>query len=101
MEFYVLSINELVERITPVLQKHSVRKAVLFGSYAKGVATRCSDVDMMVETSLRGLSFMQLYCDLQDALDGRELDLFADYEIIPKGRLDREIKSTGDVIYQC
>ncbi|MBE0449093.1 MAG: nucleotidyltransferase family protein [Actinobacteria bacterium] len=43
------AIEEIRQLITPVLRKHDVRKAAVFGSVAKGSAEIDSDVDLLVE----------------------------------------------------
>ena len=40
----IYSLSELKSILDPVFSEHGVRKAVLFGSYAKGTATEHSDV---------------------------------------------------------
>lgn len=45
-------LRNVIERIQ---EDARVKLAVLFGSYAKGVATRSSDIDLFVETADRGL----------------------------------------------
>jgi len=43
------SIQEIKEKITPILQRYGVTKAAIFRSLAKGEATTSSDVDILVE----------------------------------------------------
>jgi len=38
-----------IEKIIPVLKKHDVVRAGLFGSFARGEARRKSDVDILIE----------------------------------------------------
>ena len=95
----MLSIEIIKEKLAPVFEKHGATKAVLFGSYAKGTATEKSDVDLVVDTELRGFDLMELYCDIQDALGGIALDMFARYELIPGGRSDLEVQKWGMTIY--
>ena len=42
----VLTIKQIKERIKPVIAKHGIKDVYLFGSYARGEATRNSDVDI-------------------------------------------------------
>ena len=51
----VYSIHEIENILHPVFAGYGVRRAVLFGSYAKGQATPRSDVDILVDSGLRGL----------------------------------------------
>lgn len=96
-----LSLPQIRAALEPVFRRYAVRRAVLFGSYAKGCATEKSDIDILVDTDLRGLRLMELFCAVQDALGGMDLDLFARYELIPGGRADEEIRRTGKEIYRA
>ena len=93
------SIAQLQGVLTPVFKRNSVRKAVLFGSYSKGHATEHSDVDIMVDSGLRGLAFFGLLDDVCETLDC-DVDLIDAADIIPDSRIDREIKQSGVVIYE-
>ena len=44
----VLSHEELVSVILPLLRKYGVQEALLFGSYARGEADEESDIDLLV-----------------------------------------------------
>lgn len=48
----VRSIDELKSLLLPVFQSYGIKKAVLFGSYSKGLATPRSDVDLLVDSGL-------------------------------------------------
>ncbi|RCK73542.1 MAG: nucleotidyltransferase [Anaerolineae bacterium] len=41
-------IKHLQERLNPIFRRYSIRKAILFGSFARGEQTRHSDVDLIV-----------------------------------------------------
>ncbi|MEK6894971.1 MAG: nucleotidyltransferase domain-containing protein [Nanoarchaeota archaeon] len=42
-------LSEIKERIIPILKKNKVKKAGIFGSYARGDNKKNSDVDLLVE----------------------------------------------------
>ena len=67
-----LSIEQIRGRLTPVFEKYGVRRAVLFGSYAKGTATAKSDVDLFVDSGLRGLKFTGFLYDIERAAGVRD-----------------------------
>ena len=92
------SMEELKSILTPVFQKNGVKKATLFGSYSKGTATQSSDVDLMVDSGLKGLSFFGLLEDVCSSLDC-PVDLIDRQDIVPDSRIDQEIAQTGKVIY--
>lgn len=73
----MLSTAAIRDRITPVCQKYPIRKAYLFGSYARGNATEKSDVDLRIEGDIQSFFMLGgIYSDLSDAL-GIELDLLS------------------------
>ena len=95
----VYTIDSLKSVLSPIFEKNKVRKAILFGSYSKGQATAHSDVDLLVDSGLRGLAFFGLMDDVCDSLDCR-VDLIDTCDVIPDSRVDREIRNTGIVIYE-
>ena len=76
-----------------------MRKAVLFGSYARSAATSRSDVDLWVDSGLRGLSFFGLLEDVCQSLHC-PVDLIDRADVIPGSPVDREIRATGVVLYE-
>ena len=100
MDTQIYTFRELQDRLTPVFQQYQVKEAVLFGSYAKGTATPKSDVDLLVDSGLKGLKFVGLLETVRSALGYKEVDLF-DVKHIDKGSpIDREIAETGVTIYE-
>lgn len=86
--------------LTPVFRKYGVKRAILFGSYGKGTATEQSDVDLLVDSGLKGLRFVGLIEEVRTALDGKDVDMF-DAAHIEKGSLiDSEIAETGVLLYE-
>ena len=74
----MLTIEKIKEIITPICKKYGVKRAYLFGSYARGEATKNSDVDIRIESGkIRGLFQLSGFrLDLVDAL-GTEVDLLS------------------------
>lgn len=71
----MLSIAAIRKRVAPIYEKYPIRKAYLFGSYARGNATESSDVDLCIEGDIKSFFMLSgIYSDLKDAL-GTELDL--------------------------
>lgn len=95
----VYTIAQLRERLSPVFRANNVRRAVLFGSYGKGLATPESDLDILVDSGMRGLSFFGLLEDVCHSLDC-PVDLIDTQDVIPGSTLDREIRQTGRVFYE-
>ncbi len=95
----VSDISSIKNTLAPVFLDKGVRRAVLFGSFAKGENTEESDVDLLVDCDLQGFSFFAFVDELEDAL-GRDVDCFDISHIIAESPVDREIKRTGIVIYE-
>ena len=73
----MLSIPRIRECIAPVCKKYPIRRAYLFGSYARGNATEKSDVDRRIEGDIKSFFMLGgIYSELSDAL-GTELDLLS------------------------
>jgi hypothetical protein len=71
-----MSVTEIQSKVLPVLRKHRVDRASLFGSVVRGEDTPGSDIDLLVEmppeASLLDLAGLKL--DLEELLD-REVDV--------------------------
>ncbi len=93
------SIDTIRATLTPVFRAHDVNRAVLFGSVAKGTATNKSDLDLLVDSDLRGLRFVGLIEDIRTAA-GMPVDVFAPSHIERGSLIDREIRATGVTIYE-
>ena len=74
----MLTIEKIKEIITPICKKYGVKRAYLFGSYARNEATEKSDVDIRIESGkIRGLfQLCGFRLDLVEAL-GTEVDLLS------------------------
>lgn len=74
----MLTIEKIKEIITPICKKYGVKRAYLFGSYARNEATEKSDVDIRIESGkIRGLLQLSGFrLDLVEAL-GTEVDLLS------------------------
>lgn len=72
----IYTINELVNVISPIAEKHNVSRVYLFGSYARGEANEDSDIDLRIDAAQLKTLFALggLYADLEEAL-GKSLDL--------------------------
>ena len=94
----IYDIAEIQRRLAPVFRQNGVRRAVLFGSYARGEAGPRSDVDILVDSGLRGLAFVGLMGHVRDALQ-KEVDLLDVFYVKPNSKVDQEIQKTGVSIY--
>ena len=94
----IYTLQEIQAILSPVFSSHNVKKAVLFGSYAKGNADRKSDIDILVDSGLRGLAFYGLLEDVVTSLD-KDVDLLDTAQVVPHSDVHNEIERSGVVIY--
>ena len=99
MNQLIYTLPEIERLLSPVFSEYPVKKAILFGSYAKGLAEPNSDVDILVDSGLKGLSFFGLLEDVATALD-KNVDLLDITQIEPDSDIHLEIVKSGVVIYE-
>ena len=92
-------VSELSQILHPIFKKYDVNKAIIFGSVAKGTNTSKSDIDILVDSKLRGLKFVGLLEDVREAVDC-DIDMFDYAHITPNSTIINEINNTGIVIYE-
>ena len=93
------TVQTIQSKLSPVFSGYHIRSALLFGSYAKGCATEKSDIDLLVDSRLRGLRFFALLEDVRQALDEKNVDLFDVTHIENGSKIQQEIQDTGIKIY--
>ena len=62
------------------------------------MADKNSDVDLLLDSRLRGLKFVGLIEDVRSALD-KEVDVFDETHIMPGSKISSEIQNDGIVIF--
>ena len=92
------TINEIKKVLSPIFDMYNVKSAVLFGSYARNEATEKSDIDLIVDSGLKGLSFFGLVNDILEVLRVKA-DVFDVREIEEGSEFEKEIKKDGIKIY--
>ncbi len=95
----IYTLAELKNILTPIFDAYGVQRAVLFGSYGKGTATESSDVDLLVDSGLRGLRFVGMLDAIQASIS-KDVDLFDVTHIEPGSLIEREIQRTGVAFYE-
>ena len=77
-----MTIEEIKERIIPILGRSGIKKAAIFGSLAKGEAKTSSDIDILVEikSDMSLIDFIGIKLELEEALKMR-IDL-VEYDTI-------------------
>lgn len=98
-ETHGLLILDVIKKIcAEVLKEYNVEYAYLFGSYAKGVATETSDVDLLVSMPVNGLAFYELIETLREKLK-KKVDLLDVAQLNNNPKLVQEILRDGVKIY--
>ncbi len=71
------TIPTIKRKAVPILRKHAVKRAAIFGSFARGEAKAKSDIDLLIEYKTADKSLFDLV-DLKSELEaslGRKVDL--------------------------
>ena len=97
----VLTLDNIRELVSPVLSKHGVIRAMIFGSYARGDATSFSDVDIVIDSegSLSGMAFFIASDEISKALP-MPSDIYEKREIREGSALHDRIRKEGVILYE-
>lgn len=81
----LIRLEKIKRKVIPILKKADIKKAALFGSYARGEQSHKSDVDILVEYPPKTTLFdvTDLKFKLEDAL-GKSVDLVGYKTIKPR-----------------
>jgi len=96
-----MGASEISQKLFPIFSGYPIWKAVLFGSYAKGTFGEASDIDIMIDSKgeIKGIDFFGVLEDISDAVQ-KPVDLLESSQVIPGGKIEKEIEKTGVVIYE-
>ena len=97
----IYTIEELKTILQDILKNFAVKKAILFGSYAKNTPTSKSDIDLVIDSEgkLLNIYFYGLLEDLVQKLQ-KNVDLFEISEIQKNSRIYNDIKKEGVIVYE-
>jgi len=98
MKNNIYKIEEIKSRLAPVFGANGVKSALLFGSYANGSATGKSDIDLLVDSGLKGLDFVGLIEYIREALE-KNVDVIDVRYVKKDSKVYNEARSTGVPIY--
>lgn len=81
-----MDIQKIKQLAVPILKKHGITRASLFGSAVSGEMKETSDVDVLIELpkTVHGFDYVALKVDLQEELElilGKKVDL-VEYDLI-------------------
>ena len=93
--------DEIKEKLEPIFKAAPIEKAILFGSYAKGLQAPSSDVDIVIDSNgkVRGIDFFSILEDITACLDKR-IDLIERYEIQKNSPIYHTIEQEGVILYE-
>ena len=96
----IMTIDEIKEKVSSVLEKYPVRSCTLFGSYSRGEATKKSDVDLAIDQGkVTGFAFYGMILAIEEAL-GKPVDVVTICQIVQSQSLLSEILNDGIKIYR-
>lgn len=98
----IMTVNEIMEKATPVCRRHRVRRLELFGSSARGEASTGSDLDFCVAfedlpPAEYARQFFGLLHDLEDTFH-QAIDLLT-ARSIRKESLRKSLQRDGVCVY--
>ena len=97
----IYSIGDIKRILSEILANTDVEKAILFGSYAKNIPNKNSDIDLYIDSKgkIKGLKFFSIIELIRERFD-KEVDVIEKAEIDENSVIEREIMNTGVVVYE-
>lgn len=97
----IYTIKEIKLILEDILKNFSVKKAILFGSYAKNTPTSQSDIDIVIDSEgkLLNINFYGLLEELVEKLQ-KKVDLIEISEIKKNTAIYNNIQKEGVVVYE-
>lgn len=96
----VYSIEEIKQKLEPIFRSAPIKRAILFGSYAKGEQTPSSDIDIAIDSEgqLLNINFYGVLDEVTECLDKR-IDLIEIAEIRKDSPIYNVVEQEGVVLY--
>ena len=89
------TIEEIIDEVERISRKYDVRHLFLFGSYARGTATKYSDIDFVIQ----GIANKDAYLEEIDNIRTiRKIDI-VDYDACRNENLKKDVDSYARKIY--
>lgn len=97
----IYNIEEIKLILKDILKNFAVKRAILFGSYARNNPTSNSDIDLVIDSEgqLLNIKFYGLLEELVEKLD-KKIDLFEISEIQKDSGIYNNIQKEGVVVYE-
>ena len=90
----LLSIDKIKAVVSSIMSKYKIKTCYLFGSYAKDKASPTSDIDLLIDFDITGLSYYGLVEELREKLH-KKVDLLTLKSIENNAQLMYEILKSG------
>ena len=90
-----MTIEEIIEQVTEICKENHVEHLSLFGSYAKGTATKYSDLDFIIYGKV---DMERLQEQVDDIMTLKKIDLF-EYDLCQNQYLKEDMDRYGRKIY--
>ena len=97
----IYTAKEIKEKLEPIFKNAPIEKAILIGSYAKGLQTPLSDIDIVIDSNnkLLNINFYGVLEDIKECLNKR-IDLIEISEIRKNSPVESAIMQEGVVLYE-
>ncbi len=102
-----LDIQQIALKARPIFNKYGIRKAILFGSLARGRQSRKSDVDLLLIQQTEKTYFERfegILRELYQVIRGRDIEIFIytpeELKSIEHRKFIRTALQEGKVIYE-
>ena len=97
----IYTIEELKTILQDIFKNSAVKRAILFGSYAKNKPTSKSDIDLVIDSEgqLLNINFYGLLEELVERLQ-KSVDLFEISEIQKNSKIYENIQNEGVTVYE-
>jgi predicted nucleotidyltransferase len=91
-------VAEIADRVLPILRRHGVSKASVFGSFARGEMGDQSDLDLLVQIDrdIGLFEFLRIKLEVEETL-GRKVDL-VEYDAVKPMLRDRILKEQVPIL---
>ena len=92
------TVDAISEAVLPILKRHGVTRAGIFGSCARGEMTADSDIDVLVEIrrDIGLLDFIRIKLEIEEAL-GQKVDL-VEYDSVKPRLKDRILREQVQIL---
>lgn len=97
-EHGIVKLDDMIATVSDIANKYNVEYVYLFGSYARGSAKPESDIDLLISTKEKGLSYFGLVEEFRTNLK-KKIDLINVIELVENNDLLLQILKDGIKIY--